>query len=274
MSATKEQLEEVNRLRKGHMAHAKGIFGDIPHEVISTVTRDNDHSEQDKELGRFHNQETERVKTQQTQFARATTRARQKAAAAGFDPSRLRIKNPKRVEEVRGRDTIRSALLLCGRRKRNKLNYEEAPITKPETTYQAVGIIRPEDVAKKLAAIRNHEYPVLLEQLAAQPRLAELMWFLQYTSMQPGGLVKFCADMFTQLPARFGTETMRAAKRPEYTLQEKRSIYGEIPYRYNPVGIKDPDAETADIELLWGRIDRLPPSEEEKAGARRESSAS
>ena len=93
------------------MAHAKGIFGDIPHEVISTVARDNDHSEQDKELGRFHNQETERIRTEQTETARTTTRARQKALAAGFDPSRLRIKNPKRVAEAAGRITERFAAL-------------------------------------------------------------------------------------------------------------------------------------------------------------------
>jgi hypothetical protein len=111
MTATKDQLKEVNRLRKGHMAHAKGIFGDIPHEVISTVARDNDHSEQDKELGRFHNQETERIRTEQTETARTTTRARQKALAAGFDPSRLRIKNPKRVAEAAGRITERFAAL-------------------------------------------------------------------------------------------------------------------------------------------------------------------
>jgi hypothetical protein len=110
MSATKEQLEEVNRLRKGHMAHAKGIFGDIPHDVISTVTRDNDHSEEDKELGRFHNQETERVRTEQTETVRAIKRVRQKAAAAGFDPNRIRIKNPKRVEEALERIARRTAL--------------------------------------------------------------------------------------------------------------------------------------------------------------------
>ena len=111
-----------------------------------------------------------------------------------------------------------------------------------ETTYQAVGSIDAVAVAKKLEAIRNHEYPELLVQLAAQPRLPEMLWFLQYISMQPGGLVKFCADMAAQLPQRFGTETMRAARRPEYTLQEKRSISGEIPYKYNPAALKDPDA--------------------------------
>jgi hypothetical protein len=100
MTATKEQLEEVNRLRKGHMAHAKGIFGEIPHEVVSTITRDNDHSEEVKELGRFHNQEGERFEADRTQGERDTRRARKKAAAAGFDSSRLRIKNPKRVAEV------------------------------------------------------------------------------------------------------------------------------------------------------------------------------
>ena len=55
--------------------------------------------------------ETERVQTEQNQAARATTRARQKAAAAGFDPSRLRIKNPKRVAEAAGRITERFAAL-------------------------------------------------------------------------------------------------------------------------------------------------------------------
>jgi hypothetical protein len=111
MSATKEQLEEVNRLRKGHMAHAKGIFGEIPHEVVTTITRDNDHSEDVKELGRFHNQEGERFEAERTASERDTKRARTKAAAAGFDPSRLRIKNPKRVAEAAERIADRFAAL-------------------------------------------------------------------------------------------------------------------------------------------------------------------
>jgi hypothetical protein len=111
MSATKEQLEEVNRLRKGHMAHAKGIFGDIPHEVISTITRDNEHSEEVKELGRFHNRESERFEAERTVSERDTRRARTKAAAAGFDPSRLRIKNPKLVAAAAERIADRFAAL-------------------------------------------------------------------------------------------------------------------------------------------------------------------
>lgn len=60
-------------------------------------------------------------------------------------------------------------------------------MTETETPYQAVRAIRSEYVAKKLGAIRNHEYPELLTQLTAQPRLAEMMWYLQWTSMQAGG---------------------------------------------------------------------------------------
>ena len=111
MSATKEQLEEVNRLRKGHMAHAKGIFGEIPHEVVTTITRDNDHSEEVKELGRFHNQESERFEAERTVSERDTRRARTKALAAGFDPNRLRMKDPKRVAQSVERYADRVAAL-------------------------------------------------------------------------------------------------------------------------------------------------------------------
>jgi hypothetical protein len=104
-----------------------------------------------------------------------------------------------------------------------------------ETNHQAIGTVRPQDVAKKLAAIRNHEYPELRAQLTSRPRLAEVMWFLQYMSMQPGGLLKFATDMYEGLPGHFGTETMRASKRQEYTLEEKERILGEIALDYNPV---------------------------------------
>jgi hypothetical protein len=144
------------------------------------------------------------------------------------------------------------------------------PITKPETTYQAVGTIRPENVAKKLEAIRNHEYPEILAQLTARPRLAEMLWFLQYMSMQAGGLVKFCADLVEQLPERFGTETMRAAKRLEYTLEEKRCIFGELPYRYNPAPMSDPDRESWETEFIAARLDDAPVDEEDLAPKRRE----
>ena len=98
-----------------------------------------------------------------------------------------------------------------------------------ESVHQLIAPMRPELVAEKLQAIHNHEYPELLKQITEQPRLVEMMWFLQYVSMQPGGLVKFSAEMMELMPARFGTETMRATRRPEYSLQEKTSILSELP---------------------------------------------
>lgn len=116
-------------------------------------------------------------------------------------------------------------------------------MTVTETTYQAVKAIRSEYVAQKLGAIRNHEYPKLLAQLTAQPRLAEMLWYLQWISMQAGGLVKFCAEMYRQMPWRFGTKTMRAAKRAEYTLEEKRRIVDEMPTQHQLSQASDIDMQ-------------------------------
>lgn len=99
---------------------------------------------------------------------------------------------------------------------------------------QTFGIIRPETVAHKLAAIRNYEHPELLDQINANPRLVEMLWFLQFISMQPGGLVKFCAALIQELPERFGTQTMRSAKPGEYAIESKVAIWSEIPRRYLP----------------------------------------
>jgi hypothetical protein len=93
VSATKEQFEEVNRVRKGHMAHAKGIFGDIAHEVVSTITRDNDHSEEDKELGRFHNEEMAQAKAKDTERGRKMRKLQVKAATAGIELTGA-VRNP------------------------------------------------------------------------------------------------------------------------------------------------------------------------------------
>lgn len=96
MDATREQLEAVNRARKGHMAHAKGIFGQLRHEVVSTITRDGDHTEQEKELGRFHAEEMEKAKTEKSAATRKVKKARAEAAARGVSQS-LAERYPERI---------------------------------------------------------------------------------------------------------------------------------------------------------------------------------
>ncbi len=84
MTATPEQFAAANRLRKAHMAPAKAIFGSIKHETISTITRDNEHSEAEKGIGRFHNAEMVKAKAQDSERARKVSRLQRKAVAAGI----------------------------------------------------------------------------------------------------------------------------------------------------------------------------------------------
>ena len=94
--------------------------------------------------------------------------------------------------------------------------------------------IRPELLAAKLAALRNHEHPELLEAVTKRPRLVEMLWFIQWASIQPGGLLKFCEDMIEHVPGRLGTKTMLAAKPGPLSLEAKLRVYPEIPSRFRP----------------------------------------
>lgn len=71
--------------------------------------------------------------------------------------------------------------------------------------------ISAEVVAAKLEQIANFEQPILAEEIAEQPRLAELLWFLQFVS-QPenyaGGLKKFCADFIEDAQQEVATAKM------------------------------------------------------------------
>jgi len=91
MSATREQLQEVNRLRKAHMAPAKAIFSGLKHEVVSTITRDSEQDAQSKELGRFHNQEMVQAKAESTARERKLRKLQLMAAADGIElPTHVR----------------------------------------------------------------------------------------------------------------------------------------------------------------------------------------
>lgn len=89
--------------------------------------------------------------------------------------------------------------------------------------------IQSEKLALKLAEIRNLEVPKLAEQLQRQPRLTELLWFVQWKSTQPGGLFKFAAELVKQFPERFTTKTLAGAKGSKLSYQEKRAIFNELP---------------------------------------------
>ena len=95
--------------------------------------------------------------------------------------------------------------------------------------------IRPELLAAKMAAIRNYEYPELLDQLSVNPRLAEILWFIQAMSLRPGGLLKFVEDLLAEFPKWLGTPRMIEAAGRSYTLEDKLAIRDEMPSHCQPV---------------------------------------
>lgn len=84
-------------------------------------------------------------------------------------------------------------------------------------------------VAAKLQAARQGRAEQFAEQLAAEPRLLELLWSLQHVSMQPGGLRAYVADLVSQYPQHFQTNAMLRAGEPakdgRYTLDQCLSIW-------------------------------------------------
>ena len=105
------------------MAHAKGIFGDIPHEVISTVTRDNEHSEEAKERAGFtirRPSESELSSTRRHVRPRARGRKQpRRALIRAVCGSRIRNGWQRR------RGASRNALRPCGRKKLKRLKQKE-----------------------------------------------------------------------------------------------------------------------------------------------------
>jgi len=91
--------------------------------------------------------------------------------------------------------------------------------------------IDPAKVAAKQAALHNLRAPKFADAVAAQPRLIELLWFIQWVSMQPGGVDKFAVELIAQSGERIGTEAMRRiGKTTEpYTAEERNAVIADFP---------------------------------------------
>lgn len=91
-------------------------------------------------------------------------------------------------------------------------------------------VINPELVAAKLARADNLEDPRLAKQIESNPRLVELLWFIQWRSFQPGGLDAMVNDLLAGYPDRFVTEAMKAAGPPRknrYDLAQCLAVWRE-----------------------------------------------
>ena len=81
--ATPEQLSETARARSSWMRRGKVIYDNLPHPLIRTISRDNDHDAATRELGAFVNAATERHRTEQQVHARKLGDVRRAATALG-----------------------------------------------------------------------------------------------------------------------------------------------------------------------------------------------
>jgi hypothetical protein len=116
--------------------------------------------------------------------------------------------------------------------------------------------IPPERIAAKLAAIRNLESPTIAEEMERTPRLVELLWAVQWWSMQPGGLAKFAAHLVNDFPEHFGTKTLIKLRGQKLSYQDKRTIFDELPasiaFAICPAVAKSPLAWHFDAQVAMG----------------------
>jgi hypothetical protein len=134
-------------------------------------------------------------------------------------------------------------------------------------------VIRPETVAAKLAAAADLSQPELAEELAKQPRLVEVLWFLQWQSMQPGGLEKFAVALIAEFPGRIGPAALVKDAGAKLTQKQCLEIWREIPTGYWPDILPDKawqnealrnEADTG--QKLWNE-ERVFPHEETRLAA-------
>jgi hypothetical protein len=111
--------------------------------------------------------------------------------------------------------------------------------------------ISPLPVAVKLAAVSNLAEPALAKQLQADPRLVELIWAIQFWSMQPGGLDKRALDIIADFAPEFGPPIVHDESQP-LTLAQRQQICESIECRTKeellPFRSWAPDAQEDDVD--------------------------
>lgn len=95
-TATQEQLAETGKARASWMRQGKLLYDNLPHPFRSTIVRDNEQTEETKELGRFHNVETEKFREKKTASTRALRKAQREASQLGIRVSGAH-RNPERA---------------------------------------------------------------------------------------------------------------------------------------------------------------------------------
>lgn len=101
-------------------------------------------------------------------------------------------------------------------------------------------VIPSEKVARKLHEAEDRESEAFAKQLQADPRLVELMWFIQWFSFQPGGIQRLADGLLAAFPERFVTEGMGKVGAPRggrYSLAQCVELWEEV-WRQLPAEVR------------------------------------
>ncbi len=116
--------------------------------------------------------------------------------------------------------------------------------------------ISPLTIAEKLAAAANLTEPALAEQIRKEPRLVELLWFLQWASTQPGGLEKFALDVVQEFAPHFGPAIVHDEAAP-LTLEQRGQIWKTVSGRVEVELIPFKSWQTQRHDDDWQSVDML-----------------
>ncbi len=98
------------------------------------------------------------------------------------------------------------------------------------------------DVAARLQDAREMRLPELLRKMRENPRIEELLWFIQWVSHQPGGLEKFAHDLIIRFPERVGLKGIQVVGFPlgrKYSVAEFAQIWAATVDKHDLLGYRD-----------------------------------
>jgi hypothetical protein len=129
-------------------------------------------------------------------------------------------------------------------------------------------IIAPQVIAAKLAAAENLSDPSLVELIRKEPRTVELLWFLQWASMQPGSLEKFAVDTIEQFPAMFGPAILHKESK-KINAEQRGKIWAAMDcgaqYKLiHPDTWRDKESKTKTFDPFYTGADKKSASEERR----------
>lgn len=120
-TATKEQFNAARADQAGHLKEAKALYGNIAHNLISTISRDTDHGPTTKQLGRFNRAAIEEIEAEESARDRTISTIRTEAAKLGSRIDLSAVKNEKRVlEGLRLQAEARAEMEMELQKKANK----------------------------------------------------------------------------------------------------------------------------------------------------------